>query len=462
MKDLAENKNNVIDLKLLFSLLGLVFFFNAIILKKYGEDALIVLVVEILVLASATIYFTFKKSIAVYFILIYFLQFLLLSNEFHYSFVFEFILSLPLLFLIFLTWLGVLSKGNPSSIKLSRFGKVILLFVSYSFIMAFIGKLGGRDGYNIFIEWYHLFYYAYFFVFLFFLKEREDYHLILSFLLVVAIIISIEYVFIGFFLLNDRFVTFQSNFLPIVAGFLLTSIFFRYKRRISFMLLGIVLAGMVATQSRSLWIVTVIVIITTMFFYMKIKGSFSFKKMLLLLLICLLPFFMLGDSSKSKAPPTDNTGQIEHRVESLSDPTSDNSFLMRIEATYYAIKKFSESPIWGKGFGDDIKLVITGNKDLELNYIDNTWAYLLWKGGLISFVLFVLMIYFFARRLYYVAQNTNDIRTKIITIGLLSGIVGMVVLGLVSPHLIKYKSNVLFPFLFAYSEVEFKNIFKKS
>lgn len=458
MKESIEKRDHVLDQKVLIFFLVSLFLFNIILLRKYGEQSLIAFSVEIVFLLSAIIFFSYKKDYVIYIILVFLLQFVFLNNDFHYSFSLEFLLSFPLFILLLLAWFRLLYVGKSFSIVLSKFQKVILLFVLYSFVMAFIGLLNARDTLNIFVEWFHMFYYSFFFVFMFFLKKREDYYTILSFLLVLSLIISVEYIVVNFYLFNYRFVTFQSNFLPIVVGVLISSFFFKYKRVTSLILLMIVIIGMISTQTRSLWIVTIIVLLSTLFLYMKTVGKFSFKKLILLLLVCMLPFFLISDKDANKIADSETSNQIENRAESISDPVSDISFLMRVEATYYAINKFLESPIWGKGFGDHLRLVITRNDDFNLYYIDNSWGYMLWKGGLIGITLFFLMVFYSVKYMYYVSQNTTDLKTKIIIIGLLGGFIGMIVLGTVSPHFIKYKSNVFFPLIFAYVDYEYKRL----
>jgi O-antigen ligase len=145
---------------------------------------------------------------------------------------------------------------------------------------------------------------------------------------------------------------------------------------------------------------------------------------------------------------------VEYRTQSVVNPLEDSSFLMRVEFAYYASQRFLESPIFGKGLGDFLKYKIFNINDAANYYIDNSWLYFLWKGGLIGFLLFAWLYIRFFKASYFVLINTTDIRVKYITLGLLGGFIGLSFLGVLSPLLIKYKSNVLIAFLFAYIEFE--------
>jgi len=55
-------------------------------------------------------------------------------------------------------------------------------------------------------------------------------------------------------------------------------------------------------------------------------------------------------------------------------------------------------------------------------------------------------------------MNTTNPITKFISLGLFAGILGLSFLAILSPILIKYKTNVLFALIFAYIEFERTNI----
>ncbi len=122
--------------------------------------------------------------------------------------------------------------------------------------------------------------------------------------------------------------------------------------------------------------------------------------------------------------------------------------------SYYAMEKFLESPVWGKGLGDFLKYKTFKVNSANNYYIDNTWFYILWKGGLIGFILFAWVYLRFLKAAYFVSKNSPDLNTRIICMGLFGGIIALLLLAFLSPLLIKYKTNVLMALLFSYVEFE--------
>ena len=176
--------------------------------------------------------------------------------------------------------------------------------------------------------------------------------------------------------------------------------------------------------------------------------------MIIILIISIIPFIIAKDSFYQKNQKVKLNLSIEQRTKSIVDPLEDVSLLMRVEMSYRAFQRFLGSPIVGKGFGDYLKYKIFKVNSEPNFYIDNTWFYILWKGGIIGFLLFAWVYFRFFKASYFVLNNTKTLNIKIIHIGLISGFIGIFFLAFLSPLLIKYKTNVLIAFLFAYVEFE--------
>jgi len=159
----------------------------------------------------------------------------------------------------------------------------------------------------------------------------------------------------------------------------------------------------------------------------------------------------MGGSARQKVTPGES---VQYRTQSVANPLADNSFLMRVELSYYAFQRFLENPLFGKGFGDYVKFKFTAVSNEAIYYIDNSWFYFLWKGGIIGLLLFLWLFARFFKTAYFVFNNSEDLRTKYLCLGILGGFLGIAFLGLLSPLLIKYKSNALIVFIFAYVEFE--------
>jgi O-antigen ligase len=154
----------------------------------------------------------------------------------------------------------------------------------------------------------------------------------------------------------------------------------------------------------------------------------------------------------------DNTRSVEQRIESIQNPTEDHSFLMRVELGWYAIQKFLQRPIFGWGLGDFLRYQFLGNPNLKNNYIDNSWLYFLWKGGIIGLSLFVFILYRIIKVSIFILKNSKNKTVKSIVAGIFGGFVGLVALALLSPLFIKYRTNVLIAFFLAYLEFEYNKL----
>jgi hypothetical protein len=166
------------------------------------------------------------------------------------------------------------------------------------------------------------------------------------------------------------------------------------------------------------------------------------------------PFLLLKDTGKRIDESTSQAKIVKYRTQSVTDPLEDSSFLMRVEFAMYSIERFLDSPFVGQGLGDYLKYKIFLETNKPNYFMDSTWLYLLWKGGIIGFVLFAWMYFRFFKVTFHNLMNTEDTNVKIINLGLLAGLLGLSILGILSPLLIKYKTNALLAFIFAYVETE--------
>jgi O-antigen ligase len=257
--------------------------------------------------------------------------------------------------------------------------------------------------------------------------------------------------------MGERFVTFQSGFLPLSIGVVFAYLLFTRRKILkigSGLLLGILIAGTFITLTRTLWATTLIVLLITFLGYLKITNRLNWLRTTFLVIVLLLSSLMIKGSASKIQDKSVSHKSVEYRTESISKPLEDSSFLMRVEFSYYAIERFLAHPVWGSGLGDYLKYKIVVQSNLPNYYLDNSWFYFLWKGGSIGFILFLLLYLRFFKSAYYVIKNSTDMKARFISLGLLAGFIGLTFLAFLSPLLIKYKTNVLIAFLFAYVEFE--------
>ena len=443
---------------LLFLLITVVsLFIQYVIILRSSDNSIYVLIGLNLILFIMVLYKGYIQNLAVFLILINFLPLLYLDNEFHYKFAYEVLTAFPLIILTLIAVLHYFSKSNIFLIKLTYLQKPILFLVLYFSIIAIVGFLGNNDILRISIQLFHFLLYLLIFPIYYLFYKREYYHTTLAVLLIISVLIAFEYILFNQVLLNFRFVTFQSGFLPIVSGIIFAYIILSKNlvyKIVATILLFIVIAGTFVTLTRTLWVTTILVLFFTWIFYLISKKNLSIKKIVFYLIILTLPLYLVRDMGGVTRQQVSSGESVQYRTQSVANPLEDSSFLMRVEFSYYALQRFVENPVLGNGLHDYITYKIFSMDSSPNYYMDNSWLYILWKGGIIGFLLFLWLYVRFFKTTYFVFNNSKDFKTKYICLGILGGFLGISLLAFLSPLLIKYKTNALITFIFAYVEFE--------
>lgn len=435
--------------------------FEILVLKKFGKVEIIIGLNGLFF--SIIMFFVSRGSFANVMLFLYFASLLLLNNKIHYEFKYELILASPLALLLFYSLLNYILSLQSQTRK-EVLSKPVLIFVLYFFIMALYGKFQNFNSQFILYESFHFLLFLSIYLILYNLKERADYFFIFSILLIFYLVISLEYIFLGYLISRVRFVTFQSGFSSIFAGLLLSFFLFRknvYERMLLISGIVIILLGIFSTLTRSLWVTALITFGGVYFAYIIAENKLTRSKIIILIVISILITASLMFAIKNMKPAEtikDNTRSVEQRIESIQNPTEDHSFLMRVELGWYAIQKFLQRPIFGWGLGDFLRYQFLGNPNLKNNYIDNSWLYFLWKGGIIGLSLFVFILYRIIKVSIFILKNSKNKTVKSIVAGIFGGFVGLVALALLSPLFIKYRTNVLIAFFLAYLEFEYNKL----
>lgn len=460
-------KNNVLKrqdiLLLLLIILPINFLIQYLILKFAQASSPYIFLAYIIFLFIIIISRQHFKNIIVVLLILNFLPLLYLNNDFHYNFTLELLSTAPLLLILFLAISHFFLYSKNFSIKITYLQKPILFFVIYFFISGIIDFFDQKDSFWLTVQLFHISLYLLIFPFYYLLSNRKDYYNILLVLFIIAVVISLEYIYYNLFIVNFRFVTFQSGFLPIVSAILFAYFLFAkkmIKRLGAIFLLSVIVLGTFMTLTRTLWIVTAIVILATFIVYYISQNIISVKRSVVILFLIILPLFIFGDQVILNNKQIKPAESVEYRTKSVANPLEDISFLMRVEVSTYAYNKFLESPIFGKGLGDFVKYIFTVSSNERLFYIDNSWFYFLWKGGIIGLIIYLWLIIRFFKSTYFILRNSDNFQNKFLFLGLIGGFVGILTLGFLSPLLIKYKTNVLIVFLFAYVDFERNRLIK--
>ena len=431
--------------------------FQLVVILKLSNDSIYFLIGYDFVLLLIILYKEYIKDLITFLLIVNFVPLLYLNNEFHYRFEYEILTALPLFLIVMLMIFQYTYSTKNLSFRLTYLQKPIVLIVIYFSIHAAIDIINGQDTKWILLQLFQIYLYLIILPICYFLVKREYYMAVFYALLFISVVISFEYIVFNQIVLNYRFVTFQSGFLPLLSGVLFSYILFNkdiIKRIVGLILLIIVTTGALVTLTRTLWVTTFIVLFFVWIFYVISTHKLTLLKLIMVILTISASIIFVSDVSKNAGKELSPKNVVESRAKSVTNPLEDSSFLMRVEFTYYAVQRFLESPIVGKGLGDYLRYKIFNTNKSANYFIDNSWVYFLWKGGLIGFLLFAWLFIRFFKASYTVLKNTSDIKVKYVTLGLLAGLLGLSFLGLLSPLLIKYKSNAIIAFIFAYIEFE--------
>ncbi len=129
------------------------------------------------------------------------------------------------------------------------------------------------------------------------------------------------------------------------------------KLRVFFLLI-ILITGVFVTLTRTLWVTSFLVILTSFLIYLIIQNKLTPFRAVLILLTLTIPILLLKDSLQKPQAKVNQQQSIQYRTQSISKPLEDASFLMRVEAGYNAFQKFLDKPVFGNGMGDFIKYKI--------------------------------------------------------------------------------------------------------
>lgn len=452
-----EKKFTKLEIVGLILILSMFIILQIYIANKFPNFTLPILVFICFLMIISIVNSTFIKDVPTVLFILFLITLVYLNNLFHYDFKLELISSIPLMILAIIGLASyIYNSDHRQPVKLYIHVPLVLM-VLYFTISGIVSIAAGKNFQEVSYQIFQFLLYLMIFPLLYLFREKRLYIIIFYSLLFIVVVSSIEYILFNIVIYGQRFVTFQSGFFPVATAVLLS--YFLYQKKslnklISLLFIIIIVTGTIVTLTRTLWFTTLIVIILVPLFYLIANKKMTIIKFLFFLLLAIIPFLFIKDTGKNIKENNKELQSVEYRTKSVSNPLEDASLLMRVELSFYAFERFLESPIIGKGLGDFLKYKIFTETNKPLYYMDNTWFYLLWKGGIIGFLLFLWIYIRFFKASYFVLVNSSEIRTKYICLGLLAGFLGLLFLGFLSPLLIKYKTNALIAFIFAYVEFE--------
>ncbi len=276
-----------------------------------------------------------------------------------------------------------------------------------------------------------------------------------------AVLVSIEYALLTFSQegLADMIIRRVSTQQPHVAQLALPYFFgyfffpYRWRHRLLALAAILILFAMVfLSQQRALWVTSVFSIFLFWGIGQIRKGvgiqqilrfvAFFLSSLLLIgLILYLIDRFYAGSAMAT----------FLWRISSFENLARDESLLIRITEIKRALAQWSNNIFLGTGLGATIEPITI--KHWSPYLVDNSYAYMLWKTGIIGLILFLaitLVPVFRGMRLFVRLKNANDAHL----IGaLISGWVGLLIIALTNTCLVRYFYIILWTFLFATLEL---------
>ncbi len=276
-----------------------------------------------------------------------------------------------------------------------------------------------------------------------------------------AVFVSIEYAFLTFSeegiadMIIRRVSTQQPHVAQLALPYFFGFFFFPNslrKRLLAFAAILILFSMVFLSQQRALWVTSVFSIFLFWGISQIRKGiglqqilrfaGFFFSALLLIaLLLFLIDRFYAGNALAT----------FLWRISSFENLARDESLIIRITEIKRALSQWSNNIFFGTGLGATIEPITL--KHWSPYLVDNSYAYVLWKMGIIGLILFsaVIMIPLYrGMRLFVRLKNANNAHL----IGaLLSGWIGLLIIALTNTCLVRYFYIILWAFLFATIEI---------
>jgi len=264
-----------------------------------------------------------------------------------------------------------------------------------------------------------------------------------KFTLIMGVVIVIQMLFYYFFITGaNRVLTRQANLLLLSLMTSLTLLIFKrnlsFRNKITLLIFSFLyVIGILIFMQRSLWIAAITSVFVFILIFLFKSGIKSSKKIILILLITLFIFgslFMFKVIAKSNKILEARTSEIqEEGVETFS-------IAVRIISYLEIINKIKDDWIIGLGVGDEISTPYLNRP--VMNIVDNSYLVILWKFGVLGFLLFSTIFSIAIYQMIYLIKNTQG-NSQLFAIIVFTNLMGQLVNGLACVIMILYFYNFI-------------------
>jgi hypothetical protein len=351
-----------------------------------------------------------------------------------------------------------LLQGREIRWHWSSLSILVAAFVMMIIVSIGVGVARGNATQWIIMETHSLLYYGLFFVILGSLQTRNDATALFWFILTGGSLVCIEYIF----LLTQRSTfqrvsTYHADMFPLLLGCAISLSMYAKRlnvRGLAIAVGGLLIVALLISLARAEWVAAVLGSAILFFLFLKyrrLSAGYWFSFVFCFLLIGAVLFFS-ESGFVSGYFGSQSTGEISKRAESMESALEDTSLLMRVELNSIALQRFLRYPIMGAGIGDVVRYrtLDTG----PVWSLDTSHLQILWKMGLVGFIIFASLLFTVLKRSLYVFRRTDDDFYKWFSAAVFSGFCGLIVLSFFSAALTKYNLNLVWVMVIAAIEHE--------
>lgn len=346
---------------------------------------------------------------------------------------------------------------NNWKIKLSFLDKIIAIFFVYAAVNGLWGYAQYGTANRIIIELYYMLLYgAYFVTRMLLHKDPRWREKILLAVLAGTIVASLIYIYLTLSNLDitsiviNRLTTQQPHLAQVALPLLIGALLFGIRKQNKLLSIAAIMPiflMVIFSQQRGLWVGITVTIFLMLFFYF-FRDAFVLSRFIKYILgvVATVVVVFLFLIIAQKYFNLQFLLTVFARVETLSDIGSDTSWQVRFNEVRAALENWKQNMFFGSGLGATYTRLYAERGN---NALDNSYAFVLWKLGIAGALLFVsIYITFFIQGLR-VFWKTGSYYEKMLVASSLSGMAGMLLIGITNMSIIGYRFNIIWAIFIA-------------
>ncbi|MCX7785252.1 MAG: O-antigen ligase family protein [candidate division WOR-3 bacterium] len=354
-------------------------------------------------------------------------------------------------------------QNETSNRSIGKIGYWLVAFLIVVLISGIIGILKEREKILIFDELMMFWAWGIYFIIVKSNLSTDQIKHILMAIIISALIVSLYYLF-EFVMIRGmaRFRTDQQHIFNFTIPLLFACMLYyprKIIRAIAILLIIPMAIAVYVTLTRALWILVPLAIILQYFYFMKevLRRTHLLNYLLPILVVVMVGIlgFMLLQGLFSVS------NLLSERFASFKILEYDVSLLARAELSRYVIEKVGQSPLFGVGLADFLRYQYFPTLGrFNVYWLDNTYMQLIWKTGIVGTMVFLILLYYFLRRAWFVLKNADTLLDKIIGSSVFFSFIALAISGLQCGILVGYRFNFVWAGLMAIVEIRAQEIEK--